>query len=120
MREASTLEPGLDLRAPVSAGHSAVDHTTSKGARASAAGKFLTLGQEKFWIKGVTYGTFRSTDEACGFPDLSFIDSDFAAMAVAGINTIRTYTVPPHFLLDVAQNHGLRVLVGVPWEQHMA
>lgn len=120
MREASTLEPGLDLRAPVGAGHFAIDHTTSKTARASAAGKFLTVGQEKFWIKGVTFGTFRSTDEATGFPDLSFIDSDFAAMAVAGINTIRTYTVPPQFLLDAALNHGLRVLVGVPWEQHIA
>ena len=41
-------------------------------------------------------------------------------MAACGINSIRTYTVPPRWLLDSAQRHGLRVLVGLPWEQHVA
>ncbi|NJL30219.1 MAG: glycosyltransferase [Phycisphaerales bacterium] len=38
----------------------------------------------------------------------------------AGINTVRTYTIPPRWLLDLAQKHGLRVMVGLPWEEHVA
>src|SRR5207237_2897690 len=45
---------------------------------------------------------------------------DFATMAAAGINTVRTYTVPPRWLLDAAADAGLYVMVGLPWEQHVA
>ena len=37
-----------------------------------------------------------------------------------GVNTVRTYTVPPNGLLDEALKHDLRVMVGLPWEQHVA
>src|SRR5206468_1338833 len=36
-----------------------------------------------------------------------------------GMNAIRTYTVPPRWLLDIAMEHGLRVMIGLPWEQHI-
>src|SRR5207249_402551 len=38
----------------------------------------------------------------------------------SGVNAVRTYTVPPIWLVDLAQQHGLLVLVGLPWEQHIA
>src|SRR5207249_1080791 len=41
-------------------------------------------------------------------------------MAANGINAIRTYTVPPRWLLDAAAEDGLRVMVSLPWEQHIA
>jgi GT2 family glycosyltransferase len=41
-------------------------------------------------------------------------------MAANGINAVRTYTVPPVWLLDAAQRHGLYVMVGLQWEQHIA
>ena len=41
-------------------------------------------------------------------------------MASAGLNAVRTYSIPPRWLLDAAARHGLRVLVGLPWEQHVA
>ena len=41
-------------------------------------------------------------------------------MAELGINTVRTYTPPRHDLLDEAARHGLRVMVGLPWSQHVA
>ncbi len=41
-------------------------------------------------------------------------------MAARGINTVRLYTAPPDWLLDVAQLHNLRVMIGVPWEQHIS
>ena len=40
-------------------------------------------------------------------------------MAANGVNAVRTYTVPPGWLLDIAQRHGLWVMVGLPWEQHI-
>jgi O-antigen biosynthesis protein len=33
---------------------------------------------------------------------------------------VRLYTVPPRWLLDVAQRYRIRVLAGLPWEQHIA
>src|SRR5437870_3272839 len=41
-------------------------------------------------------------------------------MAELGINTVRTYTAPRIDLLDEAARHGLRVMVGLPWSQHVA
>jgi len=41
-------------------------------------------------------------------------------MAGLGINTVRTYTPPRVDLLDEAARHGLRVIVGLPWSQHVA
>ncbi len=36
-----------------------------------------------------------------------------------GANTLRVFTVPPVWLLDMAAEAGLRVLVGIPWSQHI-
>src|SRR5207253_572401 len=44
----------------------------------------------------------------------------FRMMAALGINTVRVYTTPRRALLDEAARHGLRVIVGVPWSQHVA
>ena len=41
-------------------------------------------------------------------------------MAGLGINTVRVYTPPRRELLDEAARHGLRVMVGLPWSQHVA
>jgi O-antigen biosynthesis protein len=84
------------------------------------AGKFLYRVGEKFWVKGVTYGTFRPDATGDGYHDRRRVERDFADIASAGLNTVRTYTVPPRWLLDVAEQHGLLVMVGVPWEQHVA
>src|SRR5437764_500434 len=40
-------------------------------------------------------------------------------MSAAGVNTVRTYTVPPRWLLDCAERHDLSIMVGLPWEQHV-
>ncbi len=82
-------------------------------------GKFLFFGNEKFYVKGVTYGTFKPNSEGLHFPEPEIIEKDFAQMAKYGINTVRTYTVPPVYLLDIAQKHGLFVMAGLPWEQHI-
>jgi len=98
-------------------------HTSSvgmnEGPRPVARGKFLFVGEEKLYIRGVTYGTFRPNEREEDLHDREQVDRDFAQMAATGINAVRVYTVPPRWLLDCAQRHGLRVMVGLPWEQHI-
>ena len=90
-----------------------------EGLRASVKGKFIYVGDEKFYIRGVTYGPFRPDEQGCEYKDPQTVDSDFAQMAASGINAVRTYTVPPRWLLDVALRHNLRVMIGLPWEEHI-
>src|SRR5256885_16573285 len=73
-------------------------------------GKFLFVGDEKFLARGVTYGPFRPNERGCAYHRPEVAHRDFAAMADHGINSIRTYTCPPRWLLDVAAEHGLRVM----------
>jgi len=87
--------------------------------RVEAKGKFLYLGNEKFWVKGVTYGTFNPNASGEPFPSPQAVASDFEAMSLAGINTVRVYTPPPPWFLNLAQENGLRLIVGLAWEQHV-
>src|SRR5438067_6720344 len=88
--------------------------------RPTVRGKFLFVGTEKLYVRGVTYGTFRPAADGSEYPSPDVVERDFAQMAANGFNAVRTYTVPPCWLLDAAQRHGLRVMVGLPWEQHIA
>ena len=88
--------------------------------RLTVKGKFLFETNKKFLIKGVTYGTFRPDEQGYQFPQKEIVQKDFALMTSNQINTVRIYTVPPVWLLDIAQEHGLRIMVGLPWEQHIA
>ncbi|MBU6400964.1 MAG: glycosyltransferase [Verrucomicrobia bacterium] len=89
-------------------------------ARPEVRGKFLSVGSKKYYVRGVTYGTFRPDDEGVEFPAQAVVEHDFAQMAANGVNTVRTYTLPPRRLLDAAQDHGLRVLAGLPVERSVA
>lgn len=79
-------------------------------------GRFLFAGGEKLLVRGATYGTFAGPDD---LPDRKVVSADLAAMRAAGLNALRTYTVPPGWLLDLAAENGLRVLAGLPWPQHV-
>jgi glycosyltransferase involved in cell wall biosynthesis len=83
-------------------------------------GKFFFVGEKKHFVKGVTYGPFPKGSHGAQFPDYAVVDTDFALMAEAGINTVRVFTVPPVWLLDAADQAGLKLLVGLPWSQHIA
>jgi O-antigen biosynthesis protein len=82
------------------------------------AAKFFYEGAEKFWLRGVTYGTF-APREGSDYPTPERVTQDFALMRAAGINTVRIYTAPPTYLLDEAARQGLRVIVGLAWTQHI-
>ncbi|HEX2723340.1 MAG TPA: glycosyltransferase [Gemmatimonadaceae bacterium] len=87
--------------------------------RAVARGKFLYTGGEKYFVRGVTYGPFRPGLDGCEYKTAAEVERDFAAMAASGINTVRTYTGVPVWVLDCAQRHGLRLLIGIAWPQHI-
>src|SRR5262249_5435163 len=58
-------------------------------------------------------------DQKREYRDLAQIDRDFRRMAEVGFNAVRIpHTMPPRDLLDVAERHGLRVLVGLSAEQY--
>jgi O-antigen biosynthesis protein len=88
--------------------------------RPEVRGKFLFVDDEKLYIKGVTYGTFRPDEHGHGFPAGHVVERDFAQMVANGVNAVRTYTPPPRWLLDTARRHGLWVLAGFAWEHHVA
>lgn len=91
----------------------------SSAASPTAPGKFLYVGDRKLWVRGVTYGTFRPDAAGVMFPTPAAVRRDFAQIAAAGFNAVRTYTAPPTWLLDVAADHGLRVMVGLAWPHHV-
>ena len=94
--------------------------TTVAPAGPRVNGRFLEADGRRFLVKGVTYGTFAPDQHGGQYPLPAQIDEDFRLMAQAGFNTVRVYTVPETGLLDTAARHGLRVMVGVPWTQHVA
>src|SRR3954453_3181663 len=83
-------------------------------------GKFFFAGDAKYFVKGVTYGPFGPGSHGAQFPETEIVERDFALMRGAGVNTVRVFTVPPVWLLDAAEEAGLKVLVGLPWSQHVA
>jgi GT2 family glycosyltransferase len=87
--------------------------------RPTVKGKFLCRGDQKLYLRGVTYGPFHPGADGCEYHTPAVVARDFSMMAVAGINTVRVYTVPPAWLLDLAHGHRLLVLAGLPWEQHV-
>ncbi|WP_052664328.1 glycosyltransferase [Nitriliruptor alkaliphilus] len=81
--------------------------------RITVDGKQFRRGDERFHLRGVTYGTFRPRADGHRFPEPSQVDADFAAMREAGFTTVRTYTPPPEDVLQAAAANDLVVLAGI-------
>ena len=94
--------------------------TSQRAARPCVRGKFLFVGDEKLYIRGVTYGAFQPDKNGAEYHDLALIERDFALMARHGFNTVRIpHTTPPRALLDIAERYGLWVMVGLSGEQYV-
>jgi glycosyltransferase involved in cell wall biosynthesis len=78
-------------------------------------GRFLNVGGRRFWIKGVTYGTFCPNEDGEPFPSRSQVRDDFARMRDAGVNTVRLYTPPPDWVADAATAAGLYLFPDICW-----
>lgn len=104
----------LDTRGPSSSAARLL-----QAGRPAVQGKCLVVGDGKFYVRGVTYGPFRPDPDGTPYRR-SHAARAFELMARNGVNAVRLYTVPPAWLLDTASQNGLRVMVGLPWEQHVA
>jgi hypothetical protein len=94
--------PTFDIPAP-QAGPSGVATAPPRAkvdVRPTVRGKFLFVGDEKLWVRGVTYGTFRPDADGQPLPDPEQVKQDFAHMAQNGINAVRIYTPPARWLLN--------------------
>jgi beta-galactosidase/beta-glucuronidase len=110
---ASNISPTSDL------GRCTVSSSVKSNNRPCVRGKFIFAGDKKLYLRGVTYGPFRPDQDDNKYHNPVIVERDFAQMAANGLNTVRTYTVPPRWLLDAAEQHGLRVMVGLPVERQV-
>src|SRR5688500_1590237 len=85
--------------------------------RVQIDGKFLGVNGRRFWIKGVTYGTFSPNKNGEPYPELDQVRRDFEQMRAAGINTIRLYTPPSNEMADLAADIGLYLVPDICWGQ---
>ena len=112
---ANCLERGVDALASTPAvvvdqpGERATAGDPSKH-RVEVSGKFFTRGGQQLYLKGVSYGPFRPDPDGSLYHTRDIVARDFAAMAVAGINCVRVYTIPPRWLLDEAADQVMRCL----------
>ena len=98
----------------ISAAHP-VPSPVAASPRPTVRGKFIEVGGERLFVRGITYGPLGTAD---GYPDLDRASTDLARIRAAGANAIRVYTVPPVWFLGVAHRLGLWVMVGLNWPHH--
>ena len=87
--------------------------------RILARGMFLREGDRKFCVRGVSYGPFRENPAGEPFPEKHQAELDFALLRELGANTVRVYHVPPSWFCELARAFDVRLLVGIPWQQHV-
>ena len=115
----SAVQDVLREEAPVPDLPMVVPRPISSDTRPVVRGRFLFHGDQKIYVRGVTYGPFRPDEAGCEYHTPELVQRDFSRMAAVGLNTVRVYTIPPRWLLDIAARNGLYVMIGLPWEQHI-
>src|SRR5688500_5427086 len=77
--------------------------------RVRVDGKFFSRGGQRLRVHGVTYGPFAPNEAGEPFPSPQRAADDLTQMRTLGINSIRTYHVPPTWLLEAAEAQGVHV-----------
>src|SRR6266481_2485335 len=87
--------------------------------RVSVDGKFFQLGGKKYYVKGVAYGSFapKAAGQPFGSPEQT--NRDFAQIHELGSNLVRVYDLPPKWLLEIAAEHDLKLLIDICWNKHL-
>ena len=88
-------------------------------ARPFVDGKFFRAGDEKFFVKGVSYGPFAREEGNHALPSREQVERDLRLITQLNANTLRVYHPPPEWFLDVVAEHSLRVLIDVTWSKHL-
>lgn len=88
--------------------------------RVVTAGKFLQLSDgAPFFLRAVSYGPFKPNARREPFPEDARLSSDLRHIAALGFNGLRIYELPSPTLRQEAQAAGLRLIVGIPWAEHV-
>lgn len=87
-------------------------------ARVSLDGKFFRRGEERWYLQGLTYGPFPPNQAGEHLPTRARVRTDFQHIRQLGGNALRIYHLPPRWFLDEAMEHGLYLLIDVPWQKH--
>ena len=91
----------------------------SANSRIRPVAKFLFEGDQKFFVKGVTYGPFKPDAHGNYLGKPEQVDIDLALMREGGLNLVRIYHAPPRWFLDRCASAGMHVLVTLPWAKHV-
>src|SRR5690348_10397044 len=94
-------------------GQIGVDVSTGKAPRIGIDGRHLQKSGRPYHARGVTYGSFQPRFDGSPFPERSVIKRDLDDIARVGLNTVRTYEVPPSDLFEAAEEFDLRAIVGL-------
>ena len=91
------------------------------GYRVRIEGKFFRLADEKFVVRGVTYGPFAPPEDGREGEALRLRrwQADVALMASMGFNVVRVYETPSRAFVGLCRDVGLRVLISIPWAHHV-
>ncbi|HQY89095.1 MAG TPA: glycoside hydrolase family 2 TIM barrel-domain containing protein [Tepidisphaeraceae bacterium] len=81
-------------------------------------GKFFRLGDEKFTLKGVTYGPLAGEDGS-PFASIEKTRRDFELIKALNANCIRIYHTPEPWFLELAVEFGLKIFLDVAWSKHV-
>src|SRR5262245_39159992 len=65
--------------------------------RMTVDGKFFARDGHRFHLHGVTYGPFAPDAAGDSFPTPDRLRDDFVRMQAVGINSVRTYHLPPEW-----------------------
>jgi GT2 family glycosyltransferase len=82
-------------------------------------GMFFSEASRRFWLRGVSYGPFRPNGAGEFLPEPAVVETDLALVCALGANCLRVYHPPPDWFVERSQAAGLRLLVGLPWAQHI-
>ena len=82
-------------------------------------GKFFRAGEQKFFVKGVSYGPFARDRDDHALPAREQVQRDLRLIRELNANTLRVYHPPPEWFLDLAAEYGLRVLIDITWLKHL-
>jgi GT2 family glycosyltransferase len=116
---ADVIQTGLMTAVARSSHPTPAGPRTLPKARVRVDGKFLARGEERYRLCGATYGPFAPDAAGNQFPTARRTRADFEMMQAAGINSVRTYHVPPDWMFELAGEVGLGLLVDVPWPKHL-
>ena len=101
------------------ASKSAMSMSAASHGRVTVDGRFFRLGRERFLVRGVTYGPFPPHRAGELFPTPEQSARDLAVIRELGANVVRIYQIPPPWFLELVVEHGLRLLVDVPWNKQV-